>query len=405
MQMNFNMNLPGLKGVLVEKMEEKEEAIHIHIALKRVSHTCPSCKMLTSKVHDYRIQKITHLKWFERITILFYKKRRYVCTHCGKRFSESNNFVQKYQRFSKEWNQAVKLRSIHAKSFKEIGEIYQASPSTILRRFDQLTAEEKIQSEQVELPKVIAIDEYKGDTDAGKFQLVIANAETRQPIDILPNRKKETIKHYLSKYGANVQMVVMDMNASFKAAVNQALNRPTIIADRFHYCRYILWALDGVRRRVQKEWNAYDRKRNKRMRHIFYKRNDELSEKECWYLNRYLGFSEELRKAYELKEAYYQWFEEAKVNQKSIKSGLLEYYQLVKKSKIPEFIKAIKTFKNWQTEIINSFLFPYSNGFLEGLNNKTKVIKRNAYGFKSFIRFKAKIILAVKYKNKVKHIG
>lgn len=33
-----------------------------------------------------------------------------------------------------------------------------------------------------------------------------------------------------------------------------------IIADRFHFCRYIYWAIDEVRRKVQKEWHAYDRK-------------------------------------------------------------------------------------------------------------------------------------------------
>ena len=56
--------------------------------------------------------------------------------------------------------------------------------------------------------------------------------------------------------------VVMDMNPAFKAAVKKSLNRPIIIADRFHYCRYIHWAVDEVRRKVQKEWHAYDRKKS-----------------------------------------------------------------------------------------------------------------------------------------------
>ncbi|PWI23960.1 hypothetical protein DF281_00245 [Kurthia zopfii] len=73
------------------------------------------------------------------------------------------------------------------------------------------------------------------DTNAGKFQLVIANAEAHEPIDILPNRRKDTIKQYLQKYGDQVEIVVMDMNQSFKAAVKEALNRPVIIAVRFHH--------------------------------------------------------------------------------------------------------------------------------------------------------------------------
>lgn len=44
-----------------------------------------------------------------------------------------------------------------------------------------------------ELPRMIAIDEYKGDTKEGKYQLIIANGETKEPIDILPNRRKKPL--------------------------------------------------------------------------------------------------------------------------------------------------------------------------------------------------------------------
>ena len=68
-------------------------------------------------------------------------------------------------------------------------------------------------------------------------------------------------------------------------------------------------------------------------------------------------------------------------------------------------VKAIQTFKNWQVEILNSFSFGYSNGFLEGINNKTKVMKRNAYGFRRFDHFRAKILLNLKYKEIGVHLG
>ena len=69
----------------------------------------------------------------------------------------------------------------------------------------------------------------------------------------------------------------MDMSDSFKAAVQQALGKPVIIADRFHFCRYIYWALDDVRRKVQKEWHAYDRKKCKRMRHVLHKEFNQIN--------------------------------------------------------------------------------------------------------------------------------
>jgi len=78
---------------------------------------------------------------------------------------------------------------------------------------------------------------------------------------------------------------------------------------------------------------------------------------------------------------------------------------MVEESGIPEMLKAIRTFKNWQVEILNSFVYKYSNGFLEGINNLTKVIKRNAYGYKNFQRFRAKILLTHKYKRIGGHVG
>ncbi|WP_110926113.1 ISL3 family transposase, partial [Bacillus massiliglaciei] len=227
--------------------------------------------------------------------------------------------------------------------------------------------------------------------------------------DILPNRYKNTIKHYLQKYGDQVQVVIMDMSHSFKSAVQSALGRPVIVADRFHFCRYIYWALDGVRRRVQKEFHPYDRKKCKRMKHVFHKASDRLTEEDRWHLNRYLDMSEELKKAYELKETYRGWFVQAKESEAEdagkVKQGLRDFYRRVQDSGIPEMEKAITTLQNWQTEILNSFVYGYSNGFLEGINNSTKVLKRNAYGFRNFSRFRAKILLTHQFKGIGIHIG
>jgi transposase len=259
--MNFIMCLPGLKDVAVKKIEEVGEFICIHMEMERKVHRCPKCNKKTMRVHDYRIQKISHLKWFERKTQLFYKRRRYVCD-CGKRFSEETSFIQRYQRSSIEWNQAISVKSIKGKTFEETAMIYGTSPTTVIRRFDRIAKSEIRQVNQ--LPKVIAIDEYKGDTREGKYQLIIADGVTREPLEILPNRNKNTIKRYLQRLGTQVEIVIMDMSPAFKAAVQEALDKPLIVADRFHFCRYVYWALDKVRRRVQQTFHAYDRKKCKK---------------------------------------------------------------------------------------------------------------------------------------------
>lgn len=59
---------------------------------------------------------------------------------------------------------------------------------------------------------------------------------------------------------------------------------------------------------------------------------------------------------------------------------------------IPRFVKCAKTMQNWLTGILDSFTKPLTNGFIEGCNNKIKVLKRNAYGYRDFNRFRNRIL-------------
>ena len=167
--------------------------------------------------------------------------------------------------------------------------------------------------------------------------------------------------------------------------------------------------MERVRIRIQKEWHDYDRKKIKKKRFVFLKQSKNLTEDDQWYLKRYFSFSEELKVAYKLKEKFCRWFELAKENGEQdiqqTKDQLEEFYREVEQANIPEFQRTISTYQNWQNEILNAFAFGYSNGFVEGLNNLTKVIKRNAFGFRSFKRLRAKILLTHQYKNIGNEIG
>uniref|UniRef100_UPI000FF47DA9 transposase n=1 Tax=Vagococcus TaxID=2737 RepID=UPI000FF47DA9 len=61
-----------------------------------------------------------------------------------------------------------------------------------------------------------------------------------------------------------------------------------------------------------------------------------------------------------------------------------------------EYIPVFKTFRKYQEEIKNTFETSYSNGPLECMNNQIKVIKRNAYGMRSFYNFKLRIAICLK---------
>jgi transposase len=88
-----------------------------------------------------------------------------------------------------------------------------------------------------------------------------------------------------------------------------------------------------------------------------------------------------------------------------VKQGLYAFYRRVEASPLKEFHRAIQTLKNWQTEILNSFAFGLNNGFIEGLNNQTKVIKRNAFGFRRYDRLRNRILLHHQFKHQTFGVG
>ncbi|MGM7681008.1 transposase family protein, partial [Cytobacillus sp. Hm23] len=66
--MNSNIVLPGFEEVVIKYTEFIEDKFCFHVEIPVIGHTCPNCGTLTSKIHDYRTQKIKHLKMFERQT-------------------------------------------------------------------------------------------------------------------------------------------------------------------------------------------------------------------------------------------------------------------------------------------------------------------------------------------------
>ncbi|WP_059351665.1 ISL3 family transposase [Bacillus coahuilensis] len=63
--MNSNIVLPGFEEVIINKTEVIEGTLCLYVEMPVSKHTCPTCGKHTMKVHDYRIQKLKHLKMFE----------------------------------------------------------------------------------------------------------------------------------------------------------------------------------------------------------------------------------------------------------------------------------------------------------------------------------------------------
>lgn len=186
----------------------------------------------------------------------------------------------------------------------------------------------------------------------------------------------------------------MDMNQVYRDLAETFLPNATIVIDKFHVVRYITWALENVRKRIQKEMHPSKRKYFKRSRKILLSHFNSLSEENKAALEVMLQQSVDLATAYYLKEQFYDVMASQSRDEASRK--LQKFILSAQVSQLSEFKACFTMLGNWGEYILNAFDCPFSNGFTEGSDNKIKVIKRNAYGYRNFENFRNRILLSMR---------
>ena len=161
--------------------------------MERKSHNCICCGTATDTIHDYRLQKIKDISSFGKSVVILLRKRRYRCPHCGKRFYENNSFLLRYHRMTKRLVEFILYRLTDERSFTSVAREVNLSVTTIIRIF------EIVNYPKTELPKVLSIDEFKGNTWREKYQCILTDPENKIVLDIFPERYKPYLTTYFSK--------------------------------------------------------------------------------------------------------------------------------------------------------------------------------------------------------------
>ena len=390
MQNNFITNLLDLKGVKVTKFRNRKNRIRIHIELPVKEHICPCCHSKTSKIHDYRFQLIKDIPIYYKDTYIYYRKRRYVCKQCGKKFYEKNNFLPKRARKTNRLSAFIIEQLKEKQSMKDVARISNVSSTTVSNLLPYLPSNASY------LPEVLCIDEFRGNAGNYKYQVSLIDGILGKPIDIIECRHKHYLFSYFNKFTKTerekVKYVIMDLWQPYKDVAKTYFPNAQIVADRFHYVRYVVQAVDTIRKKVQSNLTPEERRYFKHSRKLLLSRHVNLTPEQREELEYILiNYSEELRRVYNEKEELLNIIHSGekyraidKFN-KWVKDNLDSNYEVL--------IECAKTYTNWITEIRNSLLVPYSNGVMEGYNNKIKVLKRVAFGFRNFQNFKARILL------------
>ena len=381
---DYTAKLLNLEDVIITNVENISNQLHIYIELPRRRHSCPCCGTETDRIHDYRWQKIKDVP-LSRDTFLHLRKRRYRCD-CGKRFFEQNSFLPRYYRVTNRLVAEIIFAFKKVVSAKEIGCRYNVSCVTAMRYFNLFN------KKLTKLPKVISLDEFKGNSGGQKYNSIIVDPEEKKVLDILPNRFESDLVKYFSQFTNKneVKYFICDMNPHFRQVAKICFTQATIVADKYHVIRQVYWAMEKVRKNEQNKLSKRFRKYFKRSKHLLAKRIENLTPEEMDRLALMFEIAPRLADAYRIKNDFL-----TVIRSKSSRDGkqrLIDWLFSVEVMDLPEFHDCTKAYHNWFREILNSMDVPWTNGYIEGCNNKTKVLKRVSYGMRNFNNFRKRIL-------------
>lgn len=238
----------------------------------------------------------------------------------------------------------------------------------------------------------IAIDEFAV-ARGHEYMTVVMDLDTTRVLHVGNGRSQESLRKFwkrVKKMNIPVEAVAMDMWPAYISSVMENSPASDIVYDHFHIVKMLNTKLDEIRRdlyRDETELNKRDVLKGTRW--LLLRNNDNLTDKAKQRLEEALKINQPLASAYYLKEELkLLWM------QMSLEKALEFLESWVAKAyatgltKLKEFANTLMAHR---TGIINWYKHYISTGPLEGLNNKIKVLKRKAYGYRDHEFFKLKI--------------
>ncbi len=335
-------------------------------------------------------------------TYLELKKQRVLCRHCGKTFVLATKLVAKHCNISQHTKQAILIEAKDKLSEKQIAANNNVSANTVSRViFSQYGS---LKTNYNHLPETLCFDEFKSTKDAkGSMSFVYMDYEDSRIIDIVEDRRKYSLEKHFSRYSkdvrSNVKFIVLDMYKPYMVLIKEMFPNAKIIIDRFHIVNLINRALNKTRIATMNANKDYYNKL-KRYWRLLLKQRDKLDsvhydKRVCFkrFMSE-LDIVEYLLESDDTLKNTYFLYQSLHTALKNKDANLFLKILSSQHNSISTYMKtAIKTLTVYKDYIVNALNNSASNGRLEATNNLIKVIKRVAFGFRSFLHFKNRILI------------
>jgi transposase len=353
---------------------------------------CDGCGAVCEQVHDTTTRWVRDLPVFDKATHLLVHRRRMRCPRCGPKL-ERLAWLDRSCRHTRRFAESV-ARWAKVASHKHVAAQYGIHRHTV-KRIDKAYLQETLGPVDLSGVRLLAMDEFaiqKGH----RYATVIVDPTCKRVLWIGRGRGRADVRPFFEQLGPagrqRIEAVVMDMNAGYENEVKAQCPQAQIIFDRFHViAKYNREVIDRVRvdeaNRLRHDKPV--RKLVKSARWLLLRNRGNLQSDQKVRLSELLAANRSLMVAYVLKDDLKHLWDY--IYPKAARRFWKDWYGRAMRSKIRPLKKFARNLKGYVEGIFTHCRYPMNTGLLEGINNKIKVIKRMAYGYRDDEYFFLKI--------------
>lgn len=382
------LNLPDIKLLFSEIDRKGDVIIKVESTVDKIP--CRTCGKATNpygKSYSYRVR---HLPIFGRKTYIEITPRRGRCYHCDDNptTTEQPCWHERKSKHTKAYEKHVLLSLIHSTmtdvSIKE--DVSYGSVQGIVDRYVAINVD---WSKVTELG-LVGIDEISLKKGHRDFVTVITSRidEITTIIGVIKGREKVIVRQFFEKIPKRLRRTIIaictDMYAGYVGAAKEVFGSDIpIVVDRFHvaqlYRRCFVTLRKAELARLRKTLTSEQYKGLQPAIAILCRNTPFVTSDEKKILKPLFKISPSLKIAHKLcckLTAIYNSY----IGSKRADSKINEWLDIVTQSGLTCFKTFVKTLQKYKTEILNYFKGRHTSGFVEGINNKLKVLKRRCYG-------------------------
>ncbi|WP_373724149.1 ISL3 family transposase [Bacteroides heparinolyticus] len=384
MNSSFLYHAWGLYNHKCTREEYKGNTIILHVEAKERQNECPKCGCRHLVKNGYRMRDFIGLPVGGKKVIVRMKVQRYKCKNkdCDYDRQENIPFATGSCSYTHRFARYV-VGLLKAMTLKDAANLLGVTWDTI-KDIHSRYLEYHYTPPSLEGVDCIGIDEFavrRGHI----YKTIVVDLRSGRIIYVGEGKGADALNGFwkrVKRKGIDIKYVTTDLSAAFISSVYEHCPNALHVFDHFHVVKLMNEKLDDIRRvQYNMEKDINKRKVLKGTRYLLLSNGGDIFDKEYkTRLDNALDMNKPLSQAYYLKEQLREFW--TQINKEEAEKVMLDWVNQAKESKVPQLMKMAATIMAHRTGILAWYGCHISTGKVEGINNKIKVMKKNAYGFR-----------------------